>query len=485
MPSLRNSTPEDLELLAQTLLMEAPCAVEMPAGTGKTHLLAKIVSSAASEDKRCLVLTHTNAGVDALRKRMKSMGVPSSRYRVDTITGFAFALARAYTEIGGVTVPKTPDWTASNSYVDGAIRVTKAQAIKRMLTSSYDYFLIDEYQDCSMKHHDLITTIAESIPKCIVLGDRLQGIFDFGDTVLVDWEVDVFSRFSEVSVAHTPHRWKDVNPDMGHWLQEIRDEMVIGNTIDLTEINVPGVEWIQAGTGVLADLAFSFTDSTDTVLLLDKWANDVARHASMLGGYFSVMENIRGSFMIEWLDNIPESGNAEIAYWFVGFAKKCMTGLANIDAPILRKLENGESIAHYNREGLEDVLVILDNLRQNPSYTTLLGAADALQQHSETRLYRWEAWRDTIAAIKASIDGSTIPVDELSVIRDRIRHTGRRAHSRVASRTVLVKGLEYDHVIIADVAGISDPKNLYVALTRAKKSIYIISSNPIITLRSS
>lgn len=247
MPSLNNSTPEDLELLAQSLLSAAPCAVEMPAGTGKTHLLAKVVSNAASIEKRCLILTHTNAGVDTLRKRLKSMSVPSSRYRVDTITGFAFSLVRSYTEIGGIVVPEVPDWTASNSYIAGALRVVQAKAIKHMLSSSYDSMLVDEYQDCSTEHHALITAIAESIPKCIVLGDRLQGIFDFGGTTLVDWEVDVFQRFPEVHVAHTPHRWIGINPDMGRWLQEIRSEMVIGNTIDLSEVNVEGIEWIEAG----------------------------------------------------------------------------------------------------------------------------------------------------------------------------------------------------------------------------------------------
>jgi DNA helicase IV len=52
----------------------------------------------------------------------------------------------------------------------------------------------------------------------------------------------------------------------------------------------------------------------------------------------------------------------------------------------------------------------------------------------------------------------------------------------MASRTVLVKGLEYDHVIIADLAKFTDPRDLYVALSRARKSITVIGQSSRITL---
>lgn len=46
--------------------------------------------------------------------------------------------------------------------------------------------------------------------------------------------------------------------------------------------------------------------------------------------------------------------------------------------------------------------------------------------------------------------------------------------TRIASRTLLVKGLEYDHVVIADLNKMRDPRNLYVALSRARKSAIVV-----------
>lgn len=472
-----NNTPDDLELLSMAVLENAPCALEMPAGTGKTHLLAKAVCAAHAEGARSLILTHTNAGVDALKKRLKRFGVPSSAFRVDTITGFAFSLARAYTAIGEVTVPATPDWTESDSYIQGAIRVAGADSIRTMLANSFEYFFVDEYQDCNIRHHELVQAICISIPKTVVLGDRLQGIFGFAGERLVDWDADVAPCFPILPVSHTPHRWRDVNPELGSWLQAIRPSMNSGATLDLQAVQVPGVEWLQSGDGVLAEKAFSFSDYSETVLLLDKWPASVADHASRLGGAYVVMEDIRGRFMHDELDLLPQSNSFTVAYWLAQFAKKCMVGLAGIDAPVLRKLQNNQSINHYQRDDITDILVALDELRQTPSYSSLCSVAEKLADHNDTKLYRWEAWRDTLAAIRNSKDGETSPLDELATIRDRIRHTGRKQHARVASRTVLVKGLEYDHVIIADVANLLDPKNLYVALTRARKTITIISSS--------
>jgi DNA helicase IV len=46
----------------------------------------------------------------------------------------------------------------------------------------------------------------------------------------------------------------------------------------------------------------------------------------------------------------------------------------------------------------------------------------------------------------------------------------------------LVKGLEYDHVVIANVGQLTDVNNLYVALTRARKSVTIVGTTDTISL---
>ena len=57
-----------------------------PAGYGKTHLIAKAVQAAA---RRQLVLTHTYAGVNAIRRKMQFLRIPPAHYQIDTIASWA------------------------------------------------------------------------------------------------------------------------------------------------------------------------------------------------------------------------------------------------------------------------------------------------------------------------------------------------------------------------------------------------------------
>jgi len=65
-------------------------------------------------------------------------------------------------------------------------------------------------------------------------------------------------------------------------------------------------------------------------------------------------------------------------------------------------------------------------------------------------------------------------------IRDITRKVGRRVDNRCLSTTLLVKGLEFDHSIILNVAELKDAENLYVAMTRGAKSLTILTESPTI-----
>src|SRR6516164_6593840 len=75
-------------------------AVTAPAGCGKTHLIASALSRHAGP-KPVLVLTHTNAGVAALRGRLDRAAVSPSRYRLATIDGFAMRLISMFPKRSG------------------------------------------------------------------------------------------------------------------------------------------------------------------------------------------------------------------------------------------------------------------------------------------------------------------------------------------------------------------------------------------------
>ena len=52
--------------------------------------------------------------------------------------------------------------------------MARSIAIMDMHAASFEYFIVDEYQDCGVQQHDLMVAIADAIPRSCVLGDRLQ-----------------------------------------------------------------------------------------------------------------------------------------------------------------------------------------------------------------------------------------------------------------------------------------------------------------------
>jgi hypothetical protein len=475
---------EALRAAATELLEAAPCSVELPAGTGKTHLLAAAAGIAAEGGKRSLILTHTNAGVDAIRKRLRSFGVPSSFFRVETITSWAFSLVHSYTTIAGISVSDVPDWTQSDDYLLGATVVAQSHVIAEVHSISFDYLFADEYQDCTLILHDFIMALAEAIPKAVILGDRMQAIFTFAGP-MATWIDQVLPNFRPHVLPCKPHRWANHNRQLGEWLLEIRAEMLDGRAFDVAGQNVPGLTFVAVeGPTSVASVAHSFRDFGETVVLLDKWPRDVAMHASRLGGSYTVMEDISGNFMRDQLGDLPASGDPRLAWWFARFSKACIVGLAGLDSPVLSRLVQNQGIVHYTRAGIESVLAALDELRVTPTYVQLLTTAAMVRKTNGLSIYRWEAWHDTFEAIRMTAENRESAIDNLARVRDKLRRTGRRNANRIASRTLLVKGLEYDHVVIADLSKMEDPCNLYVALSRARKSVTVLGRSSRVVLRS-
>ena len=70
-------------------------SVTAPAGCGKTQLIVDALARHHGP-KPILVLTHTNAGVMALRSRLKTAEVPTSSYKLATLDGWAMRLAATF-----------------------------------------------------------------------------------------------------------------------------------------------------------------------------------------------------------------------------------------------------------------------------------------------------------------------------------------------------------------------------------------------------
>ncbi|WP_308066911.1 UvrD-helicase domain-containing protein [Microtetraspora sp. AC03309] len=459
--------------------------MELPAGGGKTWLLVDTIRQVANQAGKALVLTHTNAGVHSIQNKMRDLGVDPKAAHVGTITSLAFELVRSYSRIAGLEVPEIPDWDNSVQYVEGAQRVLRNRHVRDVLTISYSHLLIDEYQDCSLAQHALVLELAQAIPACAVFGDRLQGIFGFRDT-LVDWQTDVLAHFPPFTVKYVPHRWVEHNQPLGIWLHQIRDLLQPGSQVAFNADLPTGVTFVPATQQKfeLREAALRSRPEGETVVIIappDKGSARLA--AGRLNGAYTTMEDIGGTFMMERLAELEGSQPGQFALWLAHVAKKCFSGYSKVDQTVLNRLQKGKTVSGLSRPGLERTLAALDNVLSNPTFETLSTSMRAIGAAKEARLHSREAWNDMATALGHCGPGTErSPKDELGRVRDRLRHGGRRPSGRVVSRTALIKGLEYDHVIISDLDRLTDHCNLYVALTRARKTVTIIGRTATITV---
>jgi hypothetical protein len=103
-----------------------------------------------------------------------------------------------------------------------------------------------------------------------------------------------------------------------------------------------------------------------------------------------------------------------------------------------------------------------------------------LRQSAGRRVYRPTLLR----AMLSAIDLALAPGGDLSAAaattREMLRHRGRHLPYRAVGSTLLLKGLESDNAVLldADQMGRND---LYVALTRAAKSVTVFARNPLLS----
>ena len=144
-----------------------------PAGFGKTYVVAEAVSRTFN---RQLVLTHTYAGVNVLRRKLRDLRARNELFQVDTIASWALRLCLSYpaTSRWSINHPTGDQWSA---LYQACSALLNNEFIRRILRASYTGLYVNEYQDCSVAQHQLMLKLARDLP-CRLLGDPLQGIFD-------------------------------------------------------------------------------------------------------------------------------------------------------------------------------------------------------------------------------------------------------------------------------------------------------------------
>ena len=461
--------------------------VVAPAGYGKTHLIAESTSRSVG---RQLILTHTYAGVSALRRKMRVLGVSDKLYHIDTIASWALRLSLSYSRTSGWENKRPADNEQWSALYDVCAHLLDHEFIRRIVRASYEGIYVDEYQDCSTTQHGIIVKLSRDLPSRI-LGDPLQGIFDFNGQNSVDWERDVEVNFMQLGVLEVPHRWIQAGADdLGAWLNNVRKCLEQGQPIDLNADCPEVVRVIHPNADPQAIIQeqgntcrYFACDRAHTVIAIHKGSQEfkIKCHtlSRNLSGRFSSIEEVEGKDLFSFIQkiDIAQTGAARLIE-VIAFAKRCMTAVEqNLPAGTIR----GEHV----------------NIRANTRNPEAAGRANAYLVEPTSF-----AMADLLLAVKETAGVKVIRVDlfnrALGVLRKHVLHPdmslaeaaekyhgefrykgrpiGRR---RLIGTTLLVKGQEFDHAIVLDAVSLSK-KELYVALTRGARSLTIISTDPVL-----
>ena len=460
--------PNAIELFAM-----GNASVVAPAGHGKTEIIANI----AAIGQRALILTHTHAGVHAIRSRLKRLGIPHSRVAIDTIAGWCMRYAHAFPGVANppLDMPQNADeWDQLHR---GSVLALGVPAIRQVIAASYDRILIDEYQDCNGLQHQLAVGLSSIVPT-LVFGDPMQGIFEFAGATL-DWDRDIHPVFPVAGSLDTPHRWAGKNPGLGQWIAETRIKLMRGDPIDLTD---PRITYRASGDAFDMGTLFEGNEGKEgsfAAIHCNKGlCYRLARAAN--GGYQAIEEiaaNRLRQFALEW-DRAVDPG-ARL---------RALTSLIDDCFHKRKPAEDEPSDPHDDamRERMQEAARRLGDGDGASAAAELLTLA---RKRTRWKLFRSELWRDCERAVSDLASGRVLAMLEATMtVRQRVSNSGRMLPRRTISTPLLLKGLEFDHVVIPDAnhfarERLAQAKLFYVAISRATRSLTISSSTPTLQLQ--
>jgi len=467
---MSNNLALDFSLTDQAVII-------MPAGCGKTELIAKSVSYSSNTDKRQLILTHTHAGVKSIYDRLKKFGVPQKNYFIDTIDGFSLQYTSAFPINSGLGYGFDPSSNEWDKVRNSATEIFSQNCAKRIINASYCGLYVDEYQDCSLTQHQIILELAKLLPTRIV-GDPLQGIFDFGNNRIVNWYTDVFPNFERLEKDNKwiPYRWLNKNEGLGQWLFEIREIIKREGTINLA--NVPnGVSWKFKTPSNQKAACKAKLNTAETAVAIHHLPNQAHRFAHDLGGSYLSMDETESKELYSWLDKFEISQGTDRIIAVIDFACACFVNVSTNLKPFKNMFTTGTfTITERNKN--YPLFTELSRINQSSDWKFVLASLKLIASMADAKLFRGDLWFGFYRVIYEKVlTGTDSSFDQIAwslKINEKIY--GRKLAKHLVSRTLLIKGLEFDHAIILD-ADVLNAKELYVAMTRGTKSLTILSSS--------
>jgi DNA helicase-2/ATP-dependent DNA helicase PcrA len=365
-----------------------------------------------------------------------------------------------------------------NAVYEGAKCAVAIPAINRVLQRSYTCVYIDEYQDCGVEQHKLVLAIAEHLP-CRIVGDPLQGIFGFGGQQIVDWPSDVRQNFDTIGELNQPWRWDKANRDLGAWTIQIRESLENGKPIDL---RTGPITWKpKSHDAQLATCRAALRNRKAKIIAIHTVAAQCHSWARRLPGFVSD-EEMESKDLFTTARKFDHLAGPSLVTAVLKFATMCHTNVKQeIGAATTAFTEGRIPRIQKNTKHPETIKALLA-LASGDGRQGLHVALERINQISSCRIFRTEVWREMRSAAKFFEGGEAESLEDAAwQMRQRTRHRGKKLPRAVVSRTLLIKGMEFDHGIILDADKLSKREDFYVSATRAAHTLTIFSDNPVIS----
>lgn len=452
-----------------------------PAGFGKTYtIIASLQYLQSQLSKKQLILTHTHAGVASIKDKLKKSGA-SPICEVETISSFSQRFVIAYSD--PLLIPPIED---SKRYyptiLSLALELFTTEIIQGVINSTYSGLFVDEYQDCTKNQHNLILAISNILPTRI-LGDYLQGIFEFNEPVvnLLD-KVEMEGFAGNSFVLDQPQRWLNGNnQNLGFDLKEIRKKLISRVNIDLREhksiefYNYPKEDLYNYSSDYVKTIWKLIGDS-DSLLILHSNTTSIEprkKIAQRFKNSISLIESIDDQLFYKTaklLDNISED-NIEL--------KLYKLSLLLFNKTEVDKWFNNNGFKRKTKTEDKDRIKHIRKLAENYKVNLCLILSE-FSSIPELKCYRPEVLNSLKESSTLAMTKNISFYEGMVIHRNKIRRYGRKVAGKCIGTTLLTKGLEFDNVLIMDAQNFNCPRHLYVAMTRACKRLIIVSETSVL-----
>jgi DNA helicase-2/ATP-dependent DNA helicase PcrA len=495
-----------------------------PAGYGKTTFIVNCLGYVQYKKLgRQLVLTHTHAGVASLKEKIKNRDVKikSIFYNIETISGYAqkYAISFCPNKIKNIEIGNENDEYFKN-IIKEATKLFSLNPIKDVIRANYTGIFVDEYQDCTDDQHCMLMKLGDILP-IHILGDPMQGIFNFKENRLVDFDKDL-NDFELTATLDIPYRWEKLNKNLGQHLKNIRSELEKGFNIDLSKYgyiiqneydiknkliikDMPSIKIVKIKEcekyqhySLYYKQICELGDES-SLLIIDPVSTSVNTRKSFVEkfnnrffvlealdekDFYSIAKNVdliiqsdnwEKKFNILYKDILLKLFNkTDIDDWFNNETKKVKT-------KVLNNKENYEDIKTNNLE----LKKLVTNMQNKSNALAIFKIIKFLKNNLKFKCYRVEflySIGNSLRNVIYSQNNESVS-DAMVEQRNYIRRTGRKIYGKCVGTTLLTKGLEFDTVAILDAHNFKDYKNFYVAITRCCRKLVIFTEKIVLDFK--